>query len=291
MEEIKNQYLSLKASCRGAEMQSLTNLSTGRECLWQGDPQFWGKRSPLLFPITGRMWNNRTEFNGREYSIPKHGFMQDRSFNLAEHTDTSLRYVFSSTPEELKMFPFDFNIEIVYTLDGNKVRVDFHVENCSIDTMPFQIGGHPGLNLLDYKANDNVHGYLSFEGAPWRLLRAGEQGCTEPDPLEMPMLEENLLPLKDGLFAHDALIFDEHQIKAITLHDKYRQPAVRLWSDAPAMLIWQPDKHGASFVCFEPWFGLCDTQHFFGPFTQRPYVNKALPGKTWHGGYTIECLK
>ena len=84
MEEIKNQYLSLKASCRGAEMQSLTNLSTGRECLWQGDPQFWGKRSPLLFPITGRMWNNRTEFNGREYSIPKHGFMQDRSFNLAD---------------------------------------------------------------------------------------------------------------------------------------------------------------------------------------------------------------
>ncbi len=290
MEEIKNQHISLKASCRGAELQSLKNLATGRECLWQADPAFWGKHSPLLFPITGNMWNGRTEFNGTEYHIPKHGFMQDRSFNLTEHTENKLHYVYASTPEEQRMFPFDFIIGVTYTLYGNSVEVGFTVENCGYETMPFQIGGHPAFNLPDYKADDNVHGYLSFDGSPSYLLRAGQQGCTEPARLDLPPLEEHMLPLQSELFAHDALIFDEHQVHGVTLCDKNRAPLIHLHSSAPVMLIWQPYKPGTPFVCFEPWYGLCDTQQFVGPFAQRPYINHVLPGQIWKGGYTIDCL-
>ncbi len=290
MEEIRNQHIRLQASCLGAEIQSLTRINDGYEYIWQADPAFWGKHSPLLFPITGRMWNDRTEFGGKEYHIPKHGFMNRRSFNLAGHDENSLRYVYASTDDDAQFFPFEFQLEITYTIIDNKVEVGFHVENCGFETMPFQIGGHPGFNLPDYNADDNVHGYLSFDGIPESLLRAGEQGCTEPDRIVMPMLEESLLPIEADLFAHDALIFDQNQVQGVTLHDKNRKPIVRLYGTAPCMLVWQSDKPGTSFICFEPWYGLCDPQHFYGPFVQRPYVNTVIPGKIWHGGYTIECL-
>ncbi len=291
METIQNPYLRLQVSCRGAEIQSLVDLSTNRELIWQGDPAYWHRHSPLLFPIVGGMWNGRTSFGNKEYRIPKHGFMNDRSFNLAEHTDDCLRYVYASTEEDRKLFPFDFTLEVIYTLHGKTLDVRYEVENCSYETMYFQIGGHPGFNLPEYRATDHVHGYASFEGSPQSLLRAGDQGCTEPDRIEMPELEENLLPLRDEMFAHDALIFDEAQINAVTLYDKKRAPFVKLRSEAPAFLLWRPYDSGASFLCIEPWYGLCDKQHFEGPFEQRPYVNKALPGKRWSGGFTIDYLR
>ncbi len=290
MEKIQNQYLTIEAGCRGAELQSIIDNATGRELLWQGDPAFWGRRSPLLFPIVGGMWNGRTSFNGVEYRIPKHGFMSDKSFNLAERSQTRLRYVYTNTDAERHVFPFDFNLEVIYALNGKSVEVTFCVENCSFETMFFQIGGHPGFNLPGFKATDHVHGYASFGGTPNSLLRAGEQGCTEADRLELPEFEENLLPLRDELFAHDALIFDRSQITSVTLYDKQRVPFVRLDSDAPAFLLWRPYGNGAPFLCIEPWYGLCDKQHFEGPFEQRPYVNKALPRETWQGKYTIVSL-
>ena len=83
----------------------------------------------------------------------------------------------------------------------------------------------------------------------------------------------------------------EAQINAVTLYDKKRAPFVKLRSEAPAFLLWRPYDSGASFLCIEPWYGLCDKQHFEGPFEQRPYVNKALPGKRWSGGFTIDYLR
>ena len=48
---LENLYLSVDISEHGAELCSLR--SSGREYLWQAVPAYWGRHSPVLFPIVG----------------------------------------------------------------------------------------------------------------------------------------------------------------------------------------------------------------------------------------------
>lgn len=56
METISNSVLTVGVSEHGAELQSIQK--NGKEYLWQGDTRFWGRRSPVLFPIVGRVWED-----------------------------------------------------------------------------------------------------------------------------------------------------------------------------------------------------------------------------------------
>lgn len=54
---LENNLLKVEVSSFGAELQSITSKVSGYEYLWQGDPAFWKRRSPVLFPIVGALWN------------------------------------------------------------------------------------------------------------------------------------------------------------------------------------------------------------------------------------------
>ena len=106
----------------------------------------------------------------------------------------------------------------------------------------------------------------------------------------MPLTEDGLVPLTVETFANEALIFDDHQISAATVLDLNRQPVARVESTAPVWLFWSPTGVHSPFVCAEPWYGLCDHQHFEGDISERPFINCAHSGETWEGGYSVEVF-
>ena len=57
MIELKNDQLTIKVAEMGAELQSIVD-SDGREYLWQADPKYWPRRSPILFPIVCSVEND-----------------------------------------------------------------------------------------------------------------------------------------------------------------------------------------------------------------------------------------
>ena len=57
---LSNQYLSVQISSLGAELKSVKSISHNIEYMWQADPEFWGRTSPILFPIVGRLTDNST---------------------------------------------------------------------------------------------------------------------------------------------------------------------------------------------------------------------------------------
>ena len=122
------------------------------------------------------------------------------------------------------------------------------------------------------------------------MLRAGEQGCLEPEQYPVPLNEQNLIPICVDTFSNEALIFDEGQVKAATVLDKHAQPVARVESSSPVWLFWQPQGIHTPFVCCEPWYGLCDHQGFEGNVEQRPYINCAHSNETWQGYYTVEVF-
>ena len=72
MQTLSNGILTVQVSELGAELQSIKK--NGHEYLWQGDPAFWGRRSPVLFPIVGSVWEKKYRVNGTEYEMGQHGF-------------------------------------------------------------------------------------------------------------------------------------------------------------------------------------------------------------------------
>lgn len=292
MIRIKNKELIATFSENGAETTSLKDARTDREYIWQGDPQYWEGHSPILFPITGGLWNGESRVGQRAYNIPKHGFAKNLTWQVGEQTEQSVTFFLEDTEQTREVYPYAFRIEVCYHLEGRTLKADFKVENRSGETIYFQMGGHPGLNLPNYKAEERVNAYIRFSGKADHLLRAGEQGCIimdgqTPARYPIPLTEEGLVPVCVDTFRNEALIL-ERQVEAATLLDLEKRPVATVRSTAPVWLFWSPQGVHSPFVCFEPWYGLPDLQGFSGPIAERAFIQQAESGTTWTGGYEVE---
>lgn len=290
MTTIHNSELEVKISCLGAEVQSITDAKTGHEYMWNGDKNWWHGHSPILFPICGGTWNGISRFGGQEYRIPKHGFVRRKPWVLTKQEEACARFEYHGTVGDFALFPYAFCLIVTYKLEGRKLTAELEVQNLSGADLYFQIGGHPAIALPDWKEEEEPDGYLKLEGRPEQVLRAGDQGCTEPARFDYPHDEEGLVPLCVKTFNHEALIFDNRQVEAAVVLDKKKHPIARISSEAPVWLFWSPQGQHTPFICCEPWYGLCDKQGFEGDVSERPYIQKAEAYSPWQGWYAIEIL-
>lgn len=291
MQILTNDILTVKVSGHGAELQSIQKGSV--EYLWQGDPAYWGRRSPVLFPIVGSVWEKRYRLAGKEYEMGQHGFARDMDFSLISHCDDEVRYRLESNDETLSKFPYPFILEISYKLHDNKLDVIWDVTNPSSETVCFQIGAHPAFNYPDYSAETSQRGFLSFgktEGL--ECIRIKEKGCVAVDikyPLEVPA--DGLLPVAADTFdAIDTIILECSQIDQVGMYRADGTPWLKMTFDAPVVGIWSPPGKVAPFICLEPWYGRCDRAGYEGDYTEKDWVNRLAPGERFHSVYTIEIF-
>lgn len=146
MKTLKNTALTLNISLHGAELTSIRD-SFGREFLWQADPAFWKRHSPVLFPIVGSLWDKHFRVNGREYEMGQHGFARDMDFRLVSEREDEMWFELKSSPEALAKYPYKFTLRIGYRLEANKIHVMWEVSGDDSQTMWFQIGAHPAFYL------------------------------------------------------------------------------------------------------------------------------------------------
>lgn len=288
MIEISNNQLAVTISPIGAEVQSIKDVNTQCEYLWHGDAHWWSGHSPILFPIVGGLWNGTCRVDGQELHISKHGFVRRAPWRVVCVEADKAVFEFVSTVGTFAIFPYAFRLTATYSLDDRKLRAEFCVENLGGSPFCFQLGGHPAIALPNWDDAQPLDGYLRLEGNPTHVLRAGEQGCLEPDTFPVPLNADGLVPLTVDTFSHEALIFDNHQVSAATVLTPSGQPVARVESTAPVWLFWSPQGVHTPFVCLEPWYGLCDHQSFCGDITERPYINIVNGHATWMGEYGIE---
>jgi galactose mutarotase-like enzyme len=112
---LSNGTISAQINTLGAELCSLKSNSN-REYIWEGNPAFWGKHSPVLFPIVGTLKNNTFCQNGIEYVLSRHGFAREMEFQLVTTTENSAIFSIQSNLETLQKYPFEFELQIQYTL-------------------------------------------------------------------------------------------------------------------------------------------------------------------------------
>ncbi len=288
---LKNEILTVQIKKHGAELASIRK--GGTEYMWQADPKFWGRHSPVLFPIVGSVWEAKYRVGKKEFELGQHGFARDMDFEIIEATETEVRYRLTSDEETLEKYPWPFVLEIVYRLHGNKIDVIWEVSNPGGEEMCFQIGAHPAFNYPDYDPEKPERGYLGFDRAQGlECIRLKEKGCVDVDgkyPLEVP--HDGLMPVTRETFdAIDTIILQDSQVRMVTLYRTDRTPWLALNFEAPVVGIWSPPAKNAPFICLEPWYGRCDRAYYDGDYRDRDWVSSLAPGEKFAGGYTIEIF-
>lgn len=279
--KIKNGELVVEISTMGAELQSIK--CAGEEYIWQGDPAVWKGRAPVLFPICGGLKDDKYVLNGKEYTLPKHGFARNCEFEAETVSENKAVFLLKSTEETKKGFPFDFELRISYTLDGKSVNVGYDVTNKSEEDMYFSIGGHEA-----YSCPEGIEDYyLKFEKKE-RLTHNELHGVLLDNKCTVLGEDIDEFPLKYEYFDIDALTFLNLKSRSVTLCHKNGEKKLHVdFEGFDYMFIWTMAGANAGYICIEPWCGIPDFEGSSYDFKEKSGINKVNSGDTFSRIHTI----
>ncbi len=291
MKTLSNEKVTIQLSEHGAELTSI--VAGDNEYLWQADPKFWARHSPVLFPFVGRVWNNTYRHEGKAYTMGQHGFARDMDFQLSYEEEDAVVFSLESDEQTFAKYPFRFVLEIGYRLKGNCIEVMWNVQNTGDTTMHFQIGAHPAFYYRDLDVLSDERGWLDF-GKGHKSLQyicPVEKGCVSPETHTL-QLPDGVMPLTTTTFACDTYIFENDQLQRLVLLDKQRKPYLGVSFRTPLVAVWSPSAThpDVPFICLEPWYGRCDQVGYEGELKDREWMQHLAPGKCFHTSYTIELL-
>ncbi|MCP9746716.1 aldose 1-epimerase family protein [Lacihabitans sp. CS3-21] len=259
---IENENIKATINPLGAELVSLLKLNDNTEYMWDANPAFWGKTSPVLFPIVGGLKNDTYFYKGKEYKLPRHGFARTMQFEVESQTQNSVVFLLKNNPETEKVYPFEFELRLAYTLTDNKLDLKYQITNPDSKALLFSVGGHPAFKCPIENALNYEDYFLEFNETEdlerWPLNSAG---LVLNEPLEISK-NTNILLLTKELFHQDALVFKHLKSDWVTLKSQNSSKQLKFeFKNFPYLGIWAAKD--ADFVCIEPWCGIADSADTF----------------------------
>lgn len=283
---ITNDTLTVTIAEKGAELQHIINNSTGIDYMWNADPAFWSKKSPVLFPIVGGLLDNTYTYEGNTYHLNRHGFAREAPFTVTAKGNDHISFSITNTDETLKNYPFRFSFTVTYTLAGNAVNVTYSVHNIDKKPMWFSVGGHPAFKVPVAEGTTFTDYYLEFSqtetAGRWPLSPGGQV-----ETYTTPVLENsNTLPLTKELFYRDALVFKHLQSTSISIKSKATPHGLTVtFNGFPYMGIW--NFKDADFVCIEPWCGIADSVNTTGVLQEKEGINELAPDERFERTWSV----
>lgn len=279
---IENDYLTVQINDAGAELHSIVNKENGVEYLWQGNPDIWYGQSPVLFPFIGRLLDDKYRYNGKEYTMQKHGFARKRTFESVSCAGSEAVFVLRSDDTTRPSYPFEFELYVKFTLKGKTLQATHTVVNKTDGEMYFSLGGHPGFNCA-------IGDYLEFdqpETLDTETIDADSIRIAEKTPV---LRGEKRITITEDIFNNDALILSGIRSKAVTLRSDKHDRAVRFtFGDVPFLGIWA--KPGAPYVCIEPWCGVNDDRNVRTDVSEKEGIVRLPKGGVFDLVYTAEII-
>ncbi|MFV0557208.1 MAG: aldose 1-epimerase family protein [Enterococcus sp.] len=284
---IENNQLIATIAERGAELQSLKSKETGIEYIWSGDPNYWGKHAPILFPIVGALKDNHYQYQGKTYSLPRHGFARDLDFTVVDQSEDKVSFSLRSSAETRANYPFEFELILSYELGGDGIVVKYQVRNESDEEMFFSIGGHPAFNVPLEEGLSFEDYYLSFSPKKSRLKLPLDGMYVNLEQRTLGQTNTNFA-LDHQLFKNDALIYETKGLNSIAICSEKSKHSVRLsYNNLPYVGIWSPYPKEAPFVCIEPWAGIADTQDASGNLIEKLGIQQLAGREIFQTKYAI----
>lgn len=280
--------LAVTVAARGAELQSIRDVSSGYEYLWQNEPGIWKGPAPILFPVIGGLRDKSYRFEDRTYPMPFHGFARGEMFRITRATASEAEFVLESSAATQPAFPFRFSIAVTYRLDGRRLSVAARIANLGTGTLPASVGFHPGFNATIAAENEAPRARLEIASAAplVQLTKAAEGGFLDGRRI-LWSDGRKAIPLLVSTPGPEALVLETHAPVEITLIDDAKGRRVTLSSTCPNLGIWRKPLPDAQFICIEPWWGTTDTLASYDDLRAKPGMQLIGPGATFEAGYTL----
>lgn len=209
--------------------------------------------------------------SAKSAKMKRHGVARINPFEVLEQHKNSVTFVQRSDENTKRDFPFDYELKIKYTINGDTVTNEYIVTNTGEDKLPFVIGGHPAFNCPLTK-NEKFEDYkVVFDKKITKpCLRPNHHtGLVNVFEKFDEMHGGDTLSLVHELFEEkDALIFENCEAKSATLIGKSGKGVKIEFQDMNNLLIWSAVGN-APFVALEPWTGLASCNDEDGLFEHK----------------------
>ena len=275
---ISNGSLTASIDAMGAQLMSLRKGES--EYLWQGDSNWWPRRAPILFPIVGVLKDSKAESAEGTISLARHGLARLNQFEVVEQSPSSVTLQLKSTEETRKSYPYDFELKLIFSVDGDTLTQTYEVTNPANVVLPFTLGAHPAFNIPipDVEASSLNHYHLLFTHS-WTSYGPSitDEGLCDYTTPQRLIVDSDTLPLSWELIDREKTItLEDVPDRRITLAANVEASSeahgiqmdfegfdyLGIWSAAP----------GCPFVALEPWCGIADTVDTDGIFEHKPGI-------------------
>lgn len=264
---LQNRNLALVVSEKGAEIQSLKTKSTGTEYIWNGNPTWWPRHAPILFPLSGPTKDGKIAVGGKEYTMPNNGFARDETWTLAGKSDTSATFVLEDSDDSRQYYPYGFRLTTSYTLHSDRITIRTLIESKS-DGMRCVYALHPAF-MLSINRDATLDTYLvSFSGPEDQSIDSLQNKVFFP---EEERLKGSVLHLSQQQLDKGPVVLHAVRSSSVRLLSTKGNHGVEIsMGDLHTLVCWSPEKKKAPFVCVEPMYS-------FGDST-RPLDLEKMPG-------------
>ncbi len=270
---------------QGAELCSLRGDAAG-EMLWQAGPA-WPRHAPVLFPIVGRLKDDRLIHDGGDHRLGQHGFARDQRFTWLSRDPASCRLLLRDTVETRALYPFAFSFTLSFSISDGTLLVDYKATNTGDVTLPVGMGGHPAFRwpLADGVAKtDHILTFDADEPAPMPRVAGGLLG-----PAVHPsVIHDRVLKLDESLFAMDALILPAPASRSVRFTAPGAPGLGMRWKGFPSFGVWM--RPPGDFLCLEPWYSMASPADWEGDIIDKPGLALLEPGFSLEASYSVRIL-
>ena len=283
---ISSNSLTASIDTMGAQLMSLRKGES--EYLWQGDANWWPRRAPILFPIVGVLKDGKADSAEGTVSLARHGLARLNQFEVVEQSASSVTLQLKSTEETRKSYPYDFELRLIFSVDGDTLTQTYEVNNPANVVLPFTLGAHPAFNIpipgVEAASLDQYHLLFTHSWTSYGPSITDDGLCDYTTPQKL-IVDSDTLPLSWELIDREKTItLEDVPDRRITLVANAEASSeahgiqmdfegfdyLGIWSAAP----------GCPFVALEPWCGIADTVDCDGIFEHKPGIISLEPGQS-----------
>ena len=281
--------LTATVDSMGAQLMSLT--CAGAEYLWQGDPKFWPRRAPVLFPIVGCLKNDEAMSAAGPVHLKRHGLARTNEHSIVERSESSVTFQLDSDEATRELYPFDFRLNMTYSTDGTSLAQRFAVTNTGDVDLPFTLGGHPAFNVpMPGAEGERFDDYALIFAERWspEVPVIDERGLHDFGRMTRLMDNDRELPLSHELIErHATLVFHDVPKNRVTLVGTRSNHGVELEFDGFDYLgVWTASPE-APFLAVEPWHGCATAYDESDRFEDKRSTITLAPGERAELAFTV----
>lgn len=245
---IKNEKFEVSIDSFGAQINSVK--FNGKERTWQNDSGEWSDHAPVLFPWCGHF---AVKVYERKYPESVHGLAINTNFAVIEKKENSIRFSISSSKETKKYYPYDFIFDVIYTVEGDELKVDYEVGNPTDYEAFFACGAHDSFYTFD-KLVDCAIEFEKEEDL--RRVYADDNGLVYGEEKIYP--KTKVFPFPNDRKEIDlSLIFKDIKSSFVYLLNAKREKLAKIYLGGLTNLLCWASPNG-EYICIEPWSNLPD---------------------------------